>query len=113
MALAVAGNMLPIVPLFYALRLGPVQALLKPVLNRAQKKTAEFVESPSKQSLLLAAFVGVPLPGTGAWTGAMVAYIIGMKPTSALTSIFAGVVSAAAIMSAVSVAGYKVGSCKH
>jgi len=35
-------------------------------------------EEGSNRALLLAAFVGIPLPGTGAWTGAMVAFLIGM-----------------------------------
>ena len=35
-------------------------------------------EAGSNRALLLAAFVGVPLPGTGAWTGATVAFLVGM-----------------------------------
>ena len=51
--------------------------VMKPVLERAKKKTAELSD-PKKRFLLLAAFVGIPLPGTGAWTGAMGAFLVGM-----------------------------------
>merc|ERR1712107_406051 len=40
---------------------------------------------------------GVPLPGTGAWTGAMVAYLLDMDLREAVTSVLAGVCVAACI----------------
>lgn len=44
---------------------------MKPILDRAEKKSASLgVATPAKQWAALAAFVGIPLPGTGAWTGA-------------------------------------------
>jgi uncharacterized membrane protein len=38
--------------------------------------------------------VAIPLPGTGAWTGALVAALLDMRMRSALPSIFAGVLVA-------------------
>lgn len=43
---------------------------MSPILSRAEKKSASLgVGSIEKQWASLAAFVGIPLPGTGAWTG--------------------------------------------
>ena len=43
-------------------------------------------------------FVAVPLPGTGAWSGALIATILKMPKTKALLSIFCGVIMAGIIM---------------
>lgn len=45
--------------------------------------------------------VAIPLPGTGAWTGALVAALANMRLKQAIPAIFLGVCSAAAIMTAV------------
>jgi len=83
---------------------------MKPILDKAEKKSASIgVGSVEKQWTSLAAFVGIPLPGTGAWTGAMGAFLLGMPYPVALSSIFAGVVSAGCIMTAITMAGKKGG----
>jgi len=83
---------------------------MEPILNRASKKAKGLgVGSPEKQWVSLAAFVGIPLPGTGAWTGAMGAFLLGLPAPLALSSIFTGVVSAGLIMSAITLAGRKGG----
>lgn len=46
----------------------------------------------------LAVFVAIPLPGTGAWTGALVAHVLGIDKKSALLGIELGVVGAFAIV---------------
>jgi len=46
----------------------------------------------------LAAFVGIPLPGTGAYTGALIAYLLGMKRWQATLAIAVGVVIAGVIV---------------
>ena len=43
-------------------------------------------------------FVAIPLPGTGAWTGSLVAAVFGMKRRRALLAVFLGVLTAGAIM---------------
>ena len=47
-------------------------------------------------------FVGIPLPGTGAWTGALVASLLRMKFGKAFAAIIAGIVMATVIMAIVS-----------
>ncbi len=49
-------------------------------------------------SLGLILLVAIPLPGTGAWTGALVAAVLGLRMRDALPAIAIGVVIAAAIV---------------
>ena len=84
--------------------------LMSPILSRAEKKSASLgVGSIEKQWASLAAFVGIPLPGTGAWTGAMGAFLLGMPTAVALSSIFTGVCGAGVIMASITLAGKKGG----
>jgi len=53
----------------------------------------------------LATFVGIPLPGTGAWTGAVAAEVLGLSYWKSLLSIFVGVLMAAAVVTFLSVLG--------
>ena len=106
----VLGNMIPIIPLLFLLKNDSLKKLMKPILDRAEKKSSALgVGSLEKQWASLAAFVGIPLPGTGAWTGAMGAFLLGMPTAVAISSIFTGVVSAGLIMSAITLAGKKGG----
>ena len=106
----IIGNMIPILPLLLLLKNNALKRAMKPILDRAEKKTSELgMGSMEKQWISLAAFVGIPLPGTGAWTGAMGAFLLDMPLFVALTSIFAGVVSAGGIMTAITLAGTKGG----
>jgi len=47
-------------------------------------------------------FVAIPIPGTGAWTGALVASVFDMKKLPASISIFGGVLTAGVIMTILS-----------
>lgn len=106
----VLGNMAPIIPLMFLLRNNILKELMSPILSRAEKKSANLgVGSIEKQWVSLAAFVGIPLPGTGAWTGAMGAFLLDMPTAVALTSISTGVLSAGVIMTAIVLAGKKGG----
>ena len=50
----------------------------------------------------LALFVGIPLPGTGAWTGSLIAALFHMDYKKSLISIFLGIIMAFIIMSIIS-----------
>lgn len=106
-ALCVLGNMAPIIPLLVALRAPFVQKLLDKPLKKARDKSDQVLGN--NRWAALAAFVGVPFPGTGAWTGGMIAFVLGMPLAEALSSIFAGVVAAGLIVTALVAAG-KVGA---
>lgn len=107
-AICAIGNMLPIAPMLLALRSSFFKKLAAPLLTRAEKKLAGLPTGQSR-TLALALFVGVPAPGTGAWTGAIIAYLLDMPFGTAMASIFAGVVLAGAIMTTLTLAG-KVGA---
>jgi uncharacterized membrane protein len=64
--------------------------------RRAEKKIGKY------ELLGLFLLVAVPLPGTGAWTGSLVAVIFNMRVRRAFPAIAAGVVAAGVIMSVVS-----------
>lgn len=102
--LCILGNMIPIPLILVALRSEKVKQLLRPLLHRAESKMKAI--GGHDRWVGVAAFVGVPLPGTGAWTGAMVAYLLGMELQEAVTSIFAGVCVAGCIMASLTLAGW-------
>ena len=59
----------------------------------------ETVQKYGPLGLLI--FVAIPLPGTGAWTGALVAALLDMRMRKAVPSILLGVLIAAGIMTAI------------
>lgn len=103
--LSVVGNLCPIFPFLLLLRLPWVQALSRGVLGRA-RAIAQTVGNAQSRTTALALFVGVPLPGTGAWTGSLVAFVLGMPLSSTMTALSAGVVMAATIMTALCALGW-------
>lgn len=60
------------------------------------EKNRERIEKYSFWGLCL--FVAIPLPATGAWTGSLVAAVIGMKPLKAFLSAVIGVLIAGAVV---------------
>ena len=50
----------------------------------------------------LVLFVGIPLPGTGAWTGALIAALLRIRFKKAFLAILLGIILATVIMSIVS-----------
>lgn len=107
LAAAVLGNMLP-VPfivvyinrIFHWMRqrMPKMDSFITRLENKAHLKGAT-VERVGPIALML--FVGIPLPGTGAWTGALIAALLDMKLKHAVPCIFLGVLMAAAIITAI------------
>ena len=108
---AVLGNLLP-VP-FILLLLGPVSALCMKVpvgkrffdwlFARTRRKTADIEKY---EFWGLAIFVAIPLPATGAWTGAMAGWLLGLNFFCSLLSIFFGVLIAGVVMTALALLGW-------
>jgi VIT1/CCC1 family predicted Fe2+/Mn2+ transporter len=84
------------------------QKLLKPLLDRAEHKLSGLPKGQSRW-LALTLFVGVPAPGTGGWTGVVIAYLLSMSFAEAMSSVTAGVMLAGVIMTILTLAG-KVGA---
>ena len=72
-----------------------MDALISGLEKRAHLK-GETVEKYGHWGLLL--FVAIPLPGTGAWTGALIAALVNIRTAKAVPVILIGVSIAAAIM---------------
>lgn len=65
-------------------------------LHEKAEKNREKIDKYAAWGLFV--FVAIPLPGTGAWTGALVASLFDMPKGKAMLSISAGVVGAGLIM---------------
>ncbi|XP_068640864.1 uncharacterized protein [Aristolochia californica] len=98
--LSVLGNMVPVPFIilylkkfaeFLAAKNASASALLDLLLKKAKEKASPVEEF---QWLGLMLFVAVPFPGTGAWTGAIVASVLDMSFWSAMSANFCGVVLA-------------------
>lgn len=76
---------------------------LKPVVEKLEKKAMSQSANIEKYEFWgLVAFVGIPLPGTGAWTGALIAALLGIRFRKAFPAIVIGVCLAACIMTIIS-----------
>lgn len=104
---ALLGNMLPvpfivvyISRIFKWLRshFAGMNSFITKLENKAHLK-GETVKKYGPLGLLI--FVAIPLPGTGAWTGALVAALLDMEVRRSVPCIFLGVCIAAAIITAV------------
>lgn len=69
------------------------------IRNKAEKNKGQ-IETYGFWGLAL--FVGIPLPGTGAWTGALVAAMLHMKLRKSVPAILTGIMIATIIMSVLS-----------
>ncbi len=108
---AVIGNMIP-VPIIYLFARKVLEwGSDKPVIGKFFSFCLEKGEKGGKKlqekagrglfvALLL--FVGIPLPGTGAWTGTLAASILDMDFKSSITAVMLGVLLAGIIMGAAS-----------
>lgn len=104
---AVLGNMVP-VP-FIIVYIRRVFAWLRKHFSRLDKLITKLEQKAHVKGRLvqkysaigLCLLVAIPLPGTGAWTGALVAAMLDMRLKKAVPTIFLGVCIAAAIMTAV------------
>ena len=103
---AVVGNMLPVpfiivfverVFAWIRKHMPSLDGFVTRLENKAHLKS-DTVQKYGPIALML--FVGIPLPGTGAWTGSLIAALLGLKPRNAIPFIMLGVLLAAAIMTA-------------
>ena len=78
--------------------------------DKGEKAGAKLSGKAGKFGLMaaLTLFVGVPIPGTGAWTGTLGASFLNMGVKETAISVSAGVVLAAVIMTTVSMVGLHV-----
>ena len=109
---SIAGNLLP-VPfslLFIRAVLGWMRksrvkffSNIAAWLDRKIEKHKGTIEKHSYWGVAL--FVGIPLPGTGAWTGTLIASVLGLEPKKSFLAAALGVLGATAIMTVISYCG--------
>ncbi|MBQ4592132.1 MAG: small multi-drug export protein [Clostridia bacterium] len=108
LTVSVIGNMLP-VP-FIMLFIRQIFAWMK-TKSRRLRALAEKLEARAQakgdllvkyETLGLFILVAIPLPGTGAWTGSLIAALFNLRIRHAVPTIFFGVVTAGLIMSVLS-----------
>lgn len=118
LAVCVIGNMLPVPVIYYFARhvlvwgadkkyIGP---FFRHCLEKGEAGGQRLIERAGRggRFLALMLFVGVPIPGTGAWTGTLAASFLnmGIKATAAAVSL--GVVMAGIIMGIASTGVFSV-----
>ena len=113
-AAALLGNIIPVPFLILFTRrvftwlrrhIPALEGFLNRLERRAESKK-DLVQKYKFWGLLI--LVAVPLPGTGAWTGARVAAVMDLRLKNALPAIFGGVLIAAAIVTAVTLGLFRL-----
>ena len=86
----------PLLKWLYSLPIAPVQKFAAWVERRAERKSKGM---DTGSMLALFAFVAVPLPGTGVWTGSIIATLLGMnRKRAAITIILGNLVACLAML---------------
>ena len=101
--ISVIGNIIP-VP-FILMLITPVfrwmkeTKLFRPMVEKLESKAMSKSDQIEKYEFWgLVAFVGIPLPGTGAWTGALIASLLGVDIKKSSAAILVGIALATIIM---------------
>lgn len=103
----IIGNIIPIpfilwliTPLFKKLK---TLRKLDKFVDKLEKKALRKKDQIEKYEFLgILLFVGIPLPGTGAWTGSLIAALLDMNKKKSLIAAICGVILAGLIMTLLS-----------
>jgi uncharacterized membrane protein len=99
----VAGNFVPVIPILFLFdpvakflrRWAPLDRFLTRLFARTRRRS-QIVER--YEALGLVFFVAIPLPVTGAWTGALAAFLFGIRPRYAIPAIALGIMIAGIVV---------------
>ena len=109
--IAIVGNMIPVPIIFFFARKVLEWGADKPVIGKLftfflekGHKGGQKLQEKAGRGLFWALFlfVGIPLPGTGAWTGTLAASILDMDFKESVIAVLLGVILAGIIMGLVS-----------
>ena len=118
LAVSVIGNMLPVPVIYFFARIVLLWGADKKYIGKffrfclekgekgGQKLTAKAGRGGLFVALML--FVGIPLPGTGAWTGTLAASFLNMGIKSTAAAVSLGVIIAGIIMGVASTGVFSV-----
>ncbi len=118
LAVCVVGNMLPVPIIYFFARKVLVWGADKKYigkffrfcLEKGERGGQKLVNKAGRGGLFVALllFVGIPLPGTGAWTGTLAASFLNMGIKSTVLAVSLGVITAGIIMAVVSLTGLHI-----
>lgn len=109
--ICIIGNMLPVPVIFFFARKVLIWGAGKPVIGgffnfclEKGERGGRKLQAKAGRGLFIALFlfVGIPLPGTGAWTGTLAASFLDMDFKSSVIAVICGVLLAGFIMAGVS-----------
>lgn len=112
--IAIVGNMLPVPLIYFFARRVLEWGRGKPVIGKfftfcleKGEKGGQKLQEKAGRGLFwaLLIFVGIPLPGTGAWTGTLAASLLNMGFRKSVLACMGGVLLAGCIMGALSLLG--------
>lgn len=102
------GNMVPVPLIYFFARKVLVWGMDKPYIgglfralhDKGQRAGQKLCRKAGRSGLFIALllFVGIPIPGTGAWTGTLAASFLDMGPKSTALAVSLGVLLAGCIM---------------
>ncbi len=113
---SILGNIVPALLIYWLI--APISAWLSKInktcnrfftwlFSRTRKKFSAR-KYAGYELIALILFIGIPLPMTGAWTGAVAAWLFGMKPQYAIPGFVIGLVLSASIVVSVTFGGIAV-----
>jgi uncharacterized membrane protein len=114
-AICMIGNMLPVPFIFFFARRILEWGKDKPVigkfftwcLEKGHKGGEKLCEKAGRGTFFaLMIFVGIPLPGTGAWTGTLAASLLDFDFKKSILSVMCGVILAAIIITVATLLGF-------
>jgi len=106
-AVSILGNMLPVPVIFFFARKVLIWGADKKIIGKfftfcleKGEKGGQKLQEKAGRGLYFALFlfVGIPLPGTGAWTGTLAASFLNMDFKKSIIAVISGVVLAGIIM---------------
>lgn len=113
----IIANMIPVPIIYLFARKVLIWGADKPVIGKfftfcleKGEKGGKKLQAKAGRGLFVALllFVGIPVPGTGAWTGTLAASILDMDFKSTVTAVMLGVLLAGMIMMIVSLMGVSI-----
>lgn len=117
-AVCAVGNMLPVPFIYFFARKFLLWGRDKRYIGRlctffvekGEKAGQKLTSKTGRGGLFIALllFVGIPLPGTGAWTGTLAASFLNMGFKSAVVSVTLGVLLAGIIMATISAGAFSI-----
>lgn len=113
--LAIVGNMVPVPFIYFFARRVLLWGRAKPLIGKfftfcleKGEKAGKKLQSAAGRGLFwaLLLFVGIPLPGTGAWTGTLAASLLDFDFKKSVLACMGGVLLAGIIMGTLSLLGF-------